>query len=162
MSDPREDGPVRHRVELPGRLELSAPADPETMDLVHAVLEQLWAVHDDVSDRDRTRFETAVMEVLGNIIEHAYRLDDGVLGTTAVDSPRRFDIVLAATDDELVATFGDNGMPVALDLSNIVMPDADAESGRGLALAAAAVDDMSYERVQGRNYWRLLCVREPR
>ena len=42
------------------------------------------------------------------------------------------------------------------------MPDADAESGRGLALAAAAVDDMSYERVEGRNHWRLRCVRERR
>ena len=162
MSEPREGVAPAGRVDVPGRLELSAPADPETMDLVHAVLEQLWAVHDDVSDRDRGRFETAVMEILGNIIEHAYQLDDGAQATTPADGPRRFDIVLAATDDELVATFGDNGMPVALDLSNIVMPDADAESGRGLALAAAAVDDMSYERVQGRNHWRLLCVREPR
>ena len=156
MSEPRRDAAADG---VRGRLELSAPADPETMELVHAVLEQLWSVHDDVADHDRARFETAVMEILGNIIEHAYRLDDL---DSAADNPRRFDILLAATDDELVASFGDNGMPIALDLSDIAMPDAEAESGRGLALAAAAVDDMSYERVEGRNHWRLLCVREPR
>ena len=82
MSEPREGVAPAGRVDVPGRLELSAPADPETMDLVHAVLEQLWAVHDDVSDRDRGRFETAVMEILGNIIEHAYQLDDGAEATT--------------------------------------------------------------------------------
>ena len=154
------DSPSAGRpVDAPGRLELSAPADPETMDLVHAVLEQLWSVHDDVSARDRVRFETAVIEILGNIVEHAYQLEGP---RDAGPSGRRFDLVLAATDDELVASFGDNGMPVALDLSDIAMPDADAESGRGLALAAAAVDDLSYERVDGRNHWRLLCVREPR
>src|SRR6478672_10512120 len=59
----------------PGRLELSGPATPEMLDLVHAVLERLWADHADVSQGDRARFETAVIEILGNIVEHAYRLD---------------------------------------------------------------------------------------
>ena len=143
----------------PGRLELSGPATPEMLDLVHAVLERLWADHADVSQGDRARFETAVIEILGNIVEHAYRLDPS--DDENDGSARRFDISLAATAEELVAAFGDNGMPVALDLSNVTMPDEDAESGRGLALAAAAVDDLSYERVQGRNHWRLLCVRRP-
>jgi len=143
----------------PGRLELSGPATPEMLDLVHAVLERLWADHADVSRGDRARFETAVIEILGNIVEHAYRLDPS--DDPNDESARRFDVSLVATDEELVAAFGDNGMPVALDLSNVTMPDEDAESGRGLALAAAAVDDLSYERVQGRNHWRLLCVRRP-
>jgi serine/threonine-protein kinase RsbW len=143
----------------PGRLELSGPATPEMLDLVHAVLERLWADHDDVSQGDRARFETAVIEILGNIVEHAYRLDPS--DDPDDESARRFDVSLVATDEELVAAFGDNGMPVALDLSNVAMPDEHAESGRGLALAAAAVDDLSYERVEGRNHWRLLCVRRP-
>ncbi len=159
MSD-SPTGATREPVEVPGRLELSAPASPETLDLVHAVLEQLWLNHEDVSARDRFRFETAVIEILGNIVEHAYRLEPGV--EDAAGGSRRFDIVLSATAEELVASFGDNGMPIALDLSDIAMPDEDAESGRGLALAAAALDDLSYERIEGRNHWRLLCVREPR
>ena len=137
-----------------GRLELSAPATPETMELVHAVLEQLWTQHDEVSMVDRIRFETAVIEILGNIIEHAYRLEAG--GTE-----RRFDVSLAVTDEELVASFGDDGTPPALDLSNVTMPDEDAESGRGLALAMAAVDSISSDRVQDRNPWRLTCTRRP-
>lgn len=136
-----------------GRLELSAPATPEMLDLVHAVLEQLWAAHDDVGTADRVRFETAVIEILGNIVEHAYQLDAAAAGS------RRFDVVLAATETELVASFGDDGVPMSIDLSAVAMPDDLAESGRGLALAMAAVDDLTYERVGGRNLWRLTCTR---
>ena len=137
-----------------GRLELSAPATPEMLDLVHSVLEQLWAAHDDVAVADRVRFEMAVIEILGNIVEHAYEIDAGDAGD------RRFDVTLAATDTELVAAFGDNGVPMAIDLSTVGMPDDLAETGRGLALAMAAVDDLSYEREGGRNLWRLSCVRQ--
>lgn len=137
-----------------GRLDLSAPATPAMLDLVHSVLEKLWEQHADVAMTDRIRFETAVIEVLGNIVEHAYELDDA-----PADVLRRFDVSLSATDDELVARFGDNGIPMAIDLSEVVMPGDDAESGRGLALAAAAVDDLSYERIEGRNLWRLTCRR---
>lgn len=137
-----------------GRLELSAPATPEMLDLVHAVLERLWEAHPDVETVDRVRFETAVIEILGNIVEHAYELDAPAAGS------RRFDVVLTATPTELVASFGDDGIPMAIDLSSVAMPDDLAESGRGLALAMAAVDDLSYERDGGRNLWRLTCVRQ--
>ncbi|HEY0950129.1 ATP-binding protein [Nocardioides sp.] len=137
-----------------GRVELSAPATPEMMQMVHAVLEQLWSNHEDVAMADRIRFETAVIEILGNIVEHAYRLEPG-------ESERRFDVSLSATEAALVASFGDDGMPVSIDLSDVTMPDEDAESGRGLALAMAAVDELSYDRASGRNHWRLTCVRQP-
>ena len=138
------------------RLELSAPATPDMVDLVHAVLEKLWAAHDDVGMTDRIRFETAVIEILGNIVEHAYELDAPAPGAITA---RRFDVRLTATDRELVASFGDDGIPMALDLSDVVMPGEDAESGRGLALAMAALDDLTYDRQDGRNHWRLMCVR---
>jgi len=142
--------------DIGGRLELSAPAEPEIVDLVHAMLEQLWARYDDVAERDRTLFEMAVVEVLANIVEHAYRLDH-----EANPGRRRFDVCLGATEDALVATFADNGLPMELDLSNVVLPEELAESGRGLAMAAAALDDLDYERVEGRNHWRLRCIRRP-
>ena len=155
------EGPVEDAVhsgadpeEVDGRLTLSAPATPEIMDLVHAMLEQLWTSHTDVSDVDRTRFEMAVVEILGNIVEHAYQLEADL-----TEGRRRFDVCVGATDDELVATFGDDGMPVALDLSEVGMPDELAESGRGLAMAAAVVDDLEYSRSGGRNHWLLRCVR---
>ena len=138
---------------LGGRLELSAPATPEILDLVHGMIEQLWTTHPDIGDRDRVRFEMSVIEILGNIVEHAYQADD------QHPSSRRFEIVLAATDDRLLAHLADNGLPVGLDLSGAVMPDELAESGRGLALATAALDDLSYRRVGDRNHWDLLCLR---
>jgi serine/threonine-protein kinase RsbW len=136
-----------------GRLDLSAPATPEMIELVHAVLEQLWEANEDVAAADRVRFEMAVIEILGNIIEHAYEMDSAEAGS------RRFDISVAATETALVASFGDNGLPMSIDLSAVAMPDELAESGRGLALAMAAVDDLSYDREDGRNHWRLSCTR---
>ncbi|GEP32688.1 anti-sigma regulatory factor [Nocardioides szechwanensis] len=141
---------------LESRLELSAPATPEIMDLVHVMLEHLWGTASGISDRDRVRFEMSVIEILGNVVEHAYAADN-------VDVPghegRRFEIVLGVTDEALMAHLADNGLPTALDLSGVAMPDELAESGRGLALATAALDELSYERVEDRNLWDLLCLR---
>ncbi|GEP37331.1 hypothetical protein NPS01_09940 [Nocardioides psychrotolerans] len=151
-----EPGPARAVIALENRLSLSAPATPEIMDLVHAMLEHLWISNPDISDRDRIRFEMSVIEILGNVVEHAYAADH-------VDVPgqdgRRFEIVIGVTDTQLMAHLGDNGLPTALDLSGVAMPDVLAESGRGLALATAALDDLSYERADGRNLWDLLCLR---
>jgi serine/threonine-protein kinase RsbW len=146
--------PSRDEADHEERLDLSAPATPAMLDLVHSVLEKLWEQHDDVDLADRIRFETAVIEVLDNIVEHAYELD-----AAPADVLRRFDVSLSATPDELVARFGDNGIPMAIDLSEVTMPGDDAESGRGLALAIAALDDLGYQRVDGRNLWRLTCRR---
>jgi len=138
-----------------GRVEVSAPATPEMMNLAHDAIERLWSVHEGVGTVERIRFETAVVEILGNIIEHAYELD-----TSGNPQTRRFDLALTVTDEEVVAEFGDDGRPVALDLSAVAMPDDEAESGRGLAMAKAAVDDLSYDRVEGRNHWRLSVRRQ--
>ena len=144
--------PLGHLAEVPDRVTLMARADPEIMDLVAAVLGQLWANHGDVPDDDRIRFETAVMEVLGNIIEHAYELDSDLPAATS----RRFQLVVGVTDASILATFGDNGEPSELDLSDVEMPDMFAESGRGLPLAKAALDDLQYARIDGRNVWTLV------
>jgi len=103
-----------------------------------------------------SRFEMAAVEVLGNIVEHAYRLD-----VANPEPQRRFDVTLAVTPTELLAAFGDNGLPMELDLSKAAMPTELEESGRGLALASAALDDFAYFRAEGRNHWRLQCVRRP-
>jgi serine/threonine-protein kinase RsbW len=137
---------------VPDRISLMARADPSILELVHAALGQLWNDHDELDEILRLKFETAVVEILGNIIEHAYRVD-AELGPAGAS--RRFQLVLGVSDTKVMATFGDNGEPTSLDLSDPVMPDADAESGRGLPLAKAALDLLDYERVEGRNIWRL-------
>ncbi|WP_435741368.1 ATP-binding protein [Nocardioides sp. SYSU DS0663] len=136
------------------RLVLSAPAVPESLEVVHAMLAQLWASAGEVADRDRMRFEMAVIEIVANVVEHAYARD--------ASTGRRFEISLVADEERLVATLGDNGLPMELDMSAVTMPDDElAESGRGLALATAALDDLRYERVEGRNRWTLVCLRQP-
>ncbi len=141
----------------PHRLVLSAAADPEVMDLVHSLLEHLFAHHPQVTDPVRMKFEMSVIEILGNIVEHAYA-HDSALPAVDPSEARRFEIQLLATDREVVATLSDNGMPVSLDLGDLSMPDELAESGRGLALAASALDTLWFERVEGRNHWCLACT----
>jgi serine/threonine-protein kinase RsbW len=104
---------------------------------------------DDV--RLRFSFETALAEVAANIVEHTRRRDQ-VAG-------RRYAVELCATEDELVAVLTDNGMPADVDLSAVTMADADEESGRGLALAIAALDRLEHEHTGGHNIWTLACSR---
>ena len=154
--DPARPAVLDQLAAAPHRLVLSAPADPEVMDLVHALLEHLFAHSPQVDDVTRMKFEMSVIEILGNIVEHAYA-HDSALAAVDPSEARRFEIQLVATDHDVVATLSDNGMPVSLDLSDLSMPDVLAESGRGLALAATALDTLWFERVEGRNHWCLAC-----
>lgn len=138
----------------PGRLVLSAPADTEVMELAHALLSHLFDRHPRVDDATRMKFEMSVIEILGNVVEHAYAHDAALSDVDPADA-RRVELRLLATDTELLATLSDNGLPTSLDLSDVSMPDELAESGRGLALATAALDSLDYARVDGRNIWRL-------
>lgn len=136
-------------------LERSMPTTTDAVDLAHEQLAQLWAADGDVSPLDRTRFELAVIEILGNIVEHAWAADQGH------PSERRLTLELDLTPERLLAVLSDNGVPTSVDLSAATMPDEDAESGRGLALSLAAVDALDYAREGARNVWRIRCDRSP-
>ncbi|MDF9715398.1 ATP-binding protein [Nocardioides sp. ChNu-99] len=130
---------------------LDLAAEPSALDDAHDALDQAWEEHPEVGDAERLRFVMAAMEILGNVVEHAYAADE---------EPRRRRLTLEVrrVDDGLLGTISDNGQPAALDLSDVTMPGEDAESGRGLALALAALDELGYERVEGRNVWTLRCA----
>ena len=130
-----------------------APVTPESLDLVQDRLESFWAHDESVSATDRTRFELALVEIIGNIVEHAFELDADIRG-------RLLTVALSLGPDRIEAVLSDKGLPAAIDLGIVTMPDGDATSGRGLALAVAAVDEVGYERVEGRNHWRLVCRRQ--
>jgi serine/threonine-protein kinase RsbW len=139
--------------DVPTILALAAPLSPAALDQVHDLVEQLFdgAAVDDMVDR--IRFETAVIEVAGNILQHSQRTDPPGL------EPRTFDLVLRGDSGHLTAEFRDDGRPVAIDFEQIAMPGEDAESGRGLALALASVDEITHERRDAMNVWRLTCLR---
>ena len=144
--------PLGPLAEIPDRIALTARADPQIMDLVHAVLGHLWADHGDVDDGDRLRFETAIMEILGNIIEHAYRVDSSSQGPGA----RRFELVVGGGPPPGGAPLGDTPAPRGRHARRGTQPDVDAESGRGLPMAMAALSELTYDRIEGRNVWTLV------
>lgn len=128
---------------------------PEAVDDVQDALARLWELDADVTMLDRIRFETALVEIVGNVVEHAYALDS----SSGHDGGRALQVRLGLDGTAIEAEVSDNGLPVEIDLGEVTMPGEDAESGRGLALAVAAVDDMHYERSGGRNRWVLVCRR---
>ena len=113
---------------------------PRCLDALHALLESLWVEAPAVTDRDRIAFTTAVAEVVANVVEHA---------TLAQPVPVR--VVLQSADDELRALLEDTGLPFDPPVDE--SPGPLAESGRGLPMARALVDELLYERDGPINRW---------
>ena len=86
-------------------------------------------------------FETAVAEVAANIIEHS-----------AKGEPVALRLALRAEPDVVTADLEDGGR--ALDGVALATSPED-ERGRGLMLARALTDELSYERDGSVNRWRL-------
>lgn len=125
----------------------AGPAVPQRIDELHEALEQLWLESPDIAGRDRARFTTAAAEVLANVVEH---------GITARGDCPEVEVRLDAAQGRLEAEFVDDGDPIP-DAAWTSAPVAEtAESGRGLALVRATVDDCQYRRAGDRNHWWLL------
>lgn len=131
------DHPLRH---------LATAAVQESLDAVHALLDDLFAALPDVGTRDRLAFTTAVAEVAANIVEHAAR-----------GRPVPLRLVLHAPPGRLEALFEDHGEPFD-EAGSAPRDPADEllglpESGRGLGMARALVEDVRYERDGPVNRW---------
>ncbi|MGY1822916.1 ATP-binding protein [Geodermatophilus sp. SYSU D00079] len=126
-------------------LRLTASTVPASLEAVHALLERLWLEHGEVVPEDRMRFEIAVTEIAGNIIRHA---TDG--------DPIDFELEVVARPGRLQAEFRDGGKRVDVELDGAQLPSQLAESGRGLALALAAVHELGYRREGSTNHWRIV------
>ncbi len=124
-------------------IRLEGTADADLPDRVYEALDSLWGGAAHVGDEDRTLFALAVSEVAANIVEHARSRE-----------PIRVTVVLEVDHDALSAIFTDTADPALIDLRSVSMPGEDAESGRGLALALATLDELVHETEDG-NTWRL-------
>jgi anti-sigma regulatory factor (Ser/Thr protein kinase) len=98
------------------RRTLRTPATPECLERVHALLADLLADVPDVADADRIAFETAVAEVVANVVEHGAA--HGSVGLT---------VELGAGPAALTADLHDDGPPVDADPAAATMPDPLAE-----------------------------------
>ena len=132
------------------RHELTVPAVPASLDRVHALLAEVWSANDDVPDDDRMRFEIGVIEIAGNIVEHG-----------AATAPLDFTLAVEVHPDRLEARFRDPGRRVEVDFDNAAMPDSMAESGRGLAMVLAVVDELTYRHDGVENHWLVVRRRPP-
>lgn len=123
---------------------LEGLAVPQTLHELHDLLDRVGSEHPDVLSDDLMRFETAVIEIAGNVVEHA-RPKGKVTYTFA----------LHVRPDRLEGVLDDGGQPVS-DSDVSAMPDQWSEDGRGLPLARAALDELRYEREASRNLWRMI------
>ncbi|AEE47696.1 ATP-binding protein [Cellulomonas fimi] len=121
--------------------DLDGPDDVAVLERVHDALATLWRSAGDVAETDRIALETAVVEVAGNVVRHG-------------DHRAGRHLLLRAGDHGLVAEITQPGPPPHVDL-DAVMPGADAESGRGLALTRMLVD-LTYTERDGAGIWTLV------
>ena len=105
-------------------------------------------------DGSRWLFATAVGEIAANIVRHAY--PPGVAGPTMSLRLRLF-------PDRIEGRFTDQGIRYwkTGELPPVTLEDWEAlpESGYGLAMARAALTELSYRRLpDGQNRWELVKV----
>jgi serine/threonine-protein kinase RsbW len=134
---------------MAGDYSLTGLAVPESLNLLQDLLAQVGRDHPDLGQEDLSMFETAIVEIHGNVIEHG-RPKGKVVYAFELD----------VLDDRLVGQLRDTGEPVP-DLSELVAVDEMDETGRGLWLARATLDELHYSRRDGHNHWSLVRLRQP-
>ena len=128
---------------MAGEYRVDTLAVPETLNLLHDLLDRVREDHPDVESTDLMLFETAVIEIANNVVEHGQ--PPGTI---------RYSFTLDVESDQLLGHLSDGGPP--LEDPHAPMPGTDSENGRGLALARIALDDLAYERVGEHNEWTMI------
>ena len=123
-----------------GEYELQALSVPESIEDLHELIARAGRDHPDVNRDDLMMLETAVIEIVGNVVEHALPLG-------RVTYRCRLEVL----DDALRVHLIDRGLGIVP--WPPTEPDPLAESGRGLHLARALVHKLEYERIGDENRW---------
>lgn len=122
---------------------IDGPAGLAMVDHALDQLDLLWTRTPDVSEADRTLFTLAVSEVATNVVQH-----NG-------SAPVTMSVDVRVTGDVLCADITDSAPPASIEWREVAMPDGDSESGRGLALARAALDEFRHAFDEHGNTWTL-------
>lgn len=125
-------------------IHIDGPARLVLVDSVLDALDAAWAAAPHVSDEDRTLFTLAVSEVATNMVQH---------NDAPTDVTLQVDIRISG--DDLAATLVDTAPPVSIDWHGVAMPGVEQESGRGLALAQAVLDEFTHTFDEHGNTWLL-------
>lgn len=128
-----------------GLLVLDTITGPDTLDQIQHVLDQLWAQHPEASPAARIHMDLAACEIGANILKHA-----------GGGQPVRMQMQAEVHDGHVRVSFTDDGHPAPIDLQQVGMPSEMAEQGRGLALAIAVLDELTFQRDATVNRWILV------
>lgn len=122
-------------------------AEPGFVDDVQDLLARMLQNAPEVGPEDAMPFELAVVEVVANAVKHA---------TPGAEARLELDFELEIRSHVLVARLYEMGAaPFELPPEPGAMPDEQAESGRGLALARRLLSTISCERHGDSNVWTL-------
>lgn len=124
------------------RRHLSVP--PEDINAVHEFLRSIWAENPHIPPRDQLRFETAIIELVANVILYSVATSGGTC-----------EVIIETSESKIDAIITDNGELAALELDEHIMPDEFSESGRGIPLMRALVDELSFDTSENKNIWRM-------
>lgn len=123
-------------------------AVPEQLDAVHTLLARAAKDHPELDPMDVMLFETAVIEIANNVVEY---------GKPSGEVRWKFRIRVLA--NQIEAELDDTGQRFTPRRDG-GMPGADAEGGRGLAIAEAVLDQIEFSRVGDTNHWRMVRRRD--
>ena len=121
-------------------------AVPDELETFHQLLARVGEEHPDLDATALMAFETAVIEIATNVVEHAE-------GAT-------WSFTLVVTTTRLQGTLTDDGPAFDGDLDAALPDDLLAESGRGLPMARALLDELTYQRTEQTNRWLMVRRRE--
>jgi len=130
---------------------LTADATYQDVRTIDEALVNLLADAGDIDETTIHGIELAVHEVATNIVDHAYpEHQNGRIEASFTLSGRQ-----KGTQRQLMVELSDTGAPFDAATVAPVNLEVPQESGYGLFLAQALMDEVHYERRAGRNVWRL-------
>lgn len=130
---------------MAGEYALRGLAVPESLNRLQDLLDQVRREHPELDETDVSMFETAIVEIHGNVVEHGHPPGQVI-----------YAFELEVSSDRLVGILADTGAepPDLSELGNL--PDELDLGGRGLWLAKATLDELEFMRSGDRNTWRLV------
>ena len=134
-----------HSIEQGNTSRITLTSTEQGLDDVHVQLQQVWEQSPHVSLIDRVSFDTALIELVSNVFQHA-ESDMSPLCT----------VTIKTFPDRVECSVVHGGPAKEVQLTGRTMPDEHAESGRGILLIQALVSELRYTREGDYNHWYIM------
>lgn len=132
--------------------QLQVTAVRESLDHIHAFLEELWSTAPQIAEEERVRFTLATAELAANVVQHGTPDPEGAAPTIT--------LTVEIVGTEIRALLADDGnlpprrAPSPWQFDNLGdEPPVLRESGRGLHLVRESTDALLHDRDGPFNRW---------